>query len=49
MKPHPRLYQIATGRQSSGYALFRLDFEIPPVQAASTHDIWADTVVRRLD
>jgi Na+-transporting NADH:ubiquinone oxidoreductase subunit NqrB len=35
MKPDPRLYQIATLASLLGYGLFRLDFEIPLVQAAS--------------
>jgi enediyne biosynthesis protein E5 len=35
MRPDPRLYQIATLACLLGYGLFRLDFEIPLVQAAS--------------
>jgi enediyne biosynthesis protein E5 len=36
MKPDPRHYQIATLASLLGYGLFRLDFEIPLVQAAAT-------------
>ena len=35
MKPDPRLYQIATLASLLGYGLFRLDFDLPPVQVAS--------------
>jgi Na+-transporting NADH:ubiquinone oxidoreductase subunit NqrB len=35
MKPDPRLYQIATLASLLGYGLFRLDFEIPLLQAGA--------------